>query len=510
VVAVVDVGSRALRLALGELRPGCPVRRLDILTAPVSIGLDTFGGGRIRFATTEAVVRTLGDFVGVARSYGVDPAAIRAVATTAVRDARNRDVFLDRVERGCGLRIEVIEAIEETRLVYQFVHHLLGPRFDQGTCMLLSLGAGGTQIIVQRDGEITFGETRHFGALQLWGTRPTERIAILAARRFLDKEVRAIGRLVELSEATALVVINKELYQLLEALADAERGEAGLELTRAELERLHASLDGVPTDDLLVRASLDYPTLEMARMALEEVKVFAGYTSAESIVVPGASMLDCLLLDARLRLEGASGSRGLAQQIESAARAVGRKFHFDEAHANQVQRLALQIFDQLREFTHLSERSRLLLSVAALLHDIGYYVSFHRHERHSGYLIASSEIMGLSRQDLERIAVIARFHRQSAADLESQELAQIRAADRVELLKLAALLRIADALDEDDQQRVERVRLEVTPEQLRVFAETHGSDRESFAAISERFRKKSDLFGEVFGLEPELTEVLGL
>jgi exopolyphosphatase/guanosine-5'-triphosphate,3'-diphosphate pyrophosphatase len=510
-VAVIDVGSRAVRLAIGELAPSRPVRRLELLDAPVAIGLDTFGSGRIRFATTEAVVSTLNDFLGIARGYGIEASTIRAVATTAVRDARNRDVFLDRVEKGCGgLRIEVIEAIEETRLIYQFVRQLVGPRFDQGTCMVLSLGAGGTQIILQRDGEIVFGETRHFGLLQLWSRRPTERAAILAARRFLDKEVRAIQRIQDLAEASSLFVINKELYLLLEALAEIAPSPVGIELHRDELERLHGELDEVPSDDLLTRVELDYSTIEMGRMALEELEAFTGFTSARTITVPGASMIDSLLLDARVKLEGAGQQARRVEQVESAASALGTRYHYDEDHALQVRALALQLFDALGELHHLAPRSRIFLSVAALLHDIGYFVSFHRHELHSRYLIAASEIMGLTRNELERIAIVARYHKGVYADIHCPELQIWPPGDRVELLKLSALLRLADALDDDNLQRVERVRVEWSPDLLRIYAETRGGDRESFANTAQTFRAKADLFGEIFGIEPTLTEVLAL
>jgi exopolyphosphatase / guanosine-5'-triphosphate,3'-diphosphate pyrophosphatase len=509
VVAAIDVGSRALRLAVGEIAERRPVRRLEVLNAPVAIGNDTFSSGRIRFATTEAVVRTLSDFITVARGYGVQPAEIAAVATTAVRDARNRDVFLDRVEQRCGLRIRVIEAIEETRLIHQLVRQLIGPIFDRGTCLLLSLGAGGTQIILQRDGEIVFGETRHFGALQLWNARRGERSAISAARRFLQREVGGIQRMVDLGQARSLIVINRELYQLLEALVDAKEIEAGLDLHVGALDALHAELDGLPADELVARSKLDYPTVEGARMALEELKVFADYTSSARITVPAASMLDSLLFDAKLRIEGAQAEAQLARQVDSAAAAVGRKYHFDEPHARQVQRLAQQLFDGLRDFTHLTDRARLILGVAALLHDIGYYVSFHDHERHSAYLIEASEIIGLSRRDLKQVALVSRFHRRPAAELESRALDLLPAPERVELLKLSALLRMADALDDDGQHQVEGLRLELTPDLLRVYAETRAGDRESFASIEQSFRAKADLFSEVFGIEPTLTEVIG-
>lgn len=507
-LAAIDVGSRALRLAVGELAPGRPVRRLEMLDAPVVIGLDTLSRNRIPAKTTAAVVRTLKDFLLVLQGYGIAPSAVRAVATTAVRDARNRDVFLDRVEQETGLRLEVIEAIEEMRLVYQYVRHLLGARLEASTTMLLSLGAGGTQIIVQRGGEIVFGETRHFGMLRLWRARPTERTAILAARSFLLKQVRAIERLCDLSEVRDLIVINKELSLFLERLAHPVHGEAGPEVDREELTRLHGALDSRTTEELVASTGLDHTATQMGRMALEELVAFARATSAATITIPATSLLDCLLLDGALARQGARGAEQLARQIESAAVALGRRYRFDEPHASHVRALALRLFDELQEVTHLAPRARLLLGVAAILHDIGTFVSPHAHERHSGYIIAASEIIGLTRADLERVALVARLHRRPFADLEGLGLASLPAADRVETLKLAALLRLADALDDDATQLVERVELEVAADVLRVRAATRSGEREGFASIAQSFRTKSDLFSDVFGLEPRLTEVL--
>jgi exopolyphosphatase/guanosine-5'-triphosphate,3'-diphosphate pyrophosphatase len=507
-LGVIDVGSRALRLAVGEVLADGSVRPLEALNAPVSLGLDTLSTRRIRFATTEAAVSTLRDFLAVAASYGIEPRELRAVATTAVRDARNRDVFLDRVEKACGLRIEVIEAIEESRLLYQIARHTVGPGFDQGTCMLLSLGAGGTQIILQHEGEIVLGETRHFGLLRLWGSRPSERTAILSARRFLEKEVRALQRLHDLSEVTLVYVVNQELFHLLRGMARAKPTDGGLRVARSELERIRSEMDRLSTDDLLQNLGLDYPTAEMGRMAFEELVTFSAATSAKAITALDTTMLESLLLDSRLRLEGTPRVDLLAEQIESAAMALGRKYHFDEAHAVHVRDLALQLFDSLLHMTHLPDRARLLLSLAAILHDIGYFVSFHAHEQHSRYLISSSEIMGLSRGDLERIAILARYHRGAASEIFCPELSQVPAAERVDLLKTAALLRLADALDEDDQQRVHRVRVEPTPDVLRVYAETRAGSREAFSSIAQAFKGKADLFAEIFGVEPTVTEVL--
>jgi exopolyphosphatase / guanosine-5'-triphosphate,3'-diphosphate pyrophosphatase len=305
-----------------------------------------------------------------------------------------------------------------------------------------------------------------------------------------------------------LIVINKELFLLLDALVQPERAEAGLELVNKELLKLHATLERLSTDEVHHLVGLDYATVEMGRMALEEVKIFCSFTSAKTVTVPSSSMLDSLLLDVKVKLESTAATDLIARQIELAACALGRKYHFDEAHALHVWQLSRQLFDGLQEITHLPERARLLLGVAALLHDIGYYISFHSHERHSAYLITASEIMGLGPQDLERVAIVARYHRRDYGDMKSPELSHFPPAVRVELLKMSALLRLADALDDDNEQRVVQVRSELSGELLRLYAQTRSGDREAFASIMQSFKTKANLFEEIFGIEPILIEVL--
>ncbi len=506
-LAVIDVGSAALRMAIGEARRGVPMRRLETLEAPVAIGLDTLSQGRIQSVTTEAAIRTFRDFFVVLDGYGISPEGCRAVATTAVRDARNRDVFLDRVEKACGLRIRVIEAIEELRLNYQLVRRTLGPRFDRGRHMLLSLGSGGTQIVVQHDGMIVFEETLNFGMLKLQDLTRGRWPQVAAARGFLGKVMGAVNRLHDLAGVTSILVISGEVYQMVDRLARVKRTDAGLELTRRSLETLRRKLGKLAKDEVLQQSGLDYAAVDKGLVALEELCAFTDATAARTIVVPSVSMLDSLLLDARLQGEE-RGEEDLAQQIEYAAMALGRRYHYDEAHDLQVRKLALQLFDGLQELTNLSPRSRVMLSVAAILHDIGYYISPRGHERHSRYLISSSEIMGFTAKELKRISMVAGYHKRPMRSLEDSDLANLPANERVEVLKLAALLRLAEALDPDHQQRVDRVTARMEPASLRMLAETRFGDRDDFTIISDSFRRKSDLFEEIFGIKPTLTEVL--
>ncbi|MBK8482537.1 MAG: HD domain-containing protein [Proteobacteria bacterium] len=475
----------------------------------MAVGADTFSRGGIRAVTTDEVVRTLKEFGQLLAAYGLTPGDCQATATTAVRDARNREVFLDRVASRTGFRVEVIEAIEETRLVHQLVGHLLGPAFARGHVMLLALGAGGTHVIVQEDGCLRLAETLHFGLLRLAQGTPGDPATRRGARRFVDKVVRSIDRLHGLQDVDWLVVVNSELYRIAAALGSARRTPAGLSLTRAALRRLGRLLEGQSARKLAEASGLELAAAELARLAFAELEAFFQPTRAARVVLPQCSMLDSLLLDARLRGDPqADGVPDQDQITEAAAWAVARRYRADEPHAAKVRQLALEIFDGLRPLLGLGARSRLLLSVAAIMHEVGLFVSTHAHGEHSAYLIAKSEIMGLSAGELQRVALLARHHRRADRSIASLELGPLPAEERVELLKLISVLRLGDALDADQRQVVAHVKVQVAGEELRVRAATRHDNPEAFADLLRVFQDKGELFQDVFGLTPRLTEVL--
>lgn len=508
-LAVIDAGSRAVRLAVAEAHPGRPLRRLETLSAPVALGVDAAGGGRIRTTTTEAVVSILHDFAGVLQGYGLSLGSCRAVATTAIREARNRDVFLDRVAQRTGLRIEVIEAVEEARLLHQLLGRLLAPHYQQGRNLILALGGGGTQIIVQAAGELVLAESQRFGTLSLHGRMPNERSSVATARCFLAKAAHGLGRLTDLSRVRTVVGLNRELLELAEKLTRGRSDEVGLHLDRKQVNRLAALTEDRSADELAARTGLDAVTAEVGRMALEEVMAFWRLAEATSLTLCRATLVDGLLFEAERRHTAPElVAHDLAAQGEEGAWALARRFHADEAHAAQVRSLALHLFDALRGSGGLSEPSRRLLGVAAIVHDIGVFVRSSDHEVHSAYLVRASEIMGLTRADRWAVATMTRHHRGpvSYSDFAVGELTS--ESERVELLKLTAILRLAEALDADHQQRVGQLRVEVDSESMHVCAETSSGDRESFLELGRAFRLQADLFEEVFGVMPVLTEVL--
>jgi exopolyphosphatase/guanosine-5'-triphosphate,3'-diphosphate pyrophosphatase len=186
----------------------------------------------------------------------------------------------------------------------------------------------------------------------------------------------------------------------------------------------------------------------------------------------------------------------LEKQLMQLTVSLGRRYQFDEAHGRQVCRLALQLFEELAPLHGLDPGDHRVLLVASLLHDIGTYISFKKHHKHSQYLIAQSELPGMNAGDMNVAAHVARYHRKNTPQLEHESFARLEKSERRRVTRLAALLRIADALDRDHAQTVRRLKARIRRPYLELKLEgLRGGRLEPWA-----LRRKAKLFSEVFGL----------
>jgi exopolyphosphatase/guanosine-5'-triphosphate,3'-diphosphate pyrophosphatase len=185
----------------------------------------------------------------------------------------------------------------------------------------------------------------------------------------------------------------------------------------------------------------------------------------------------------------------LTHHIMRIARETGEKYLYDARHAAQVTDVALSLFDLLRAEHDCTERHRLLLEVAARLHDIGAFVNVRGHHKHSLYLIRNTEFMGLSLEETNLIAVIARYHRKMMPQLSHPEYAGLTPESRLVVSKLAAILRVADALDRVHDQSLGRLRFEIESDALVCIPDRQVGTSAEQVALGE----KGDLFERIYG-----------
>lgn len=496
-VAVIDMGASAIRLVVAEAGPEGAVQVLEEASRGVLLGKDVFSSGRLGAATVEATLKALEGFRRIMDTYGV--IRYRAVATSAVREAQNRETFLDRVRLRTGIDVEIIDGSEENRLSYMAVREKLKghPTLTSSTALLVEVGGGSADIAFLRNGEPVHSGTYALGSIRMrqslasWHGDHEEATKLL--RRHIHNVVGDIRREMPLREARDFVALGGDVRFVASQVGGDDESSVRV-IPKDAFLTITDEITGKDLDQLVERYRLpqaDAETLVPALLAYRELLL---ETVAEQVTIPDASLRLGLLLDIAQTDRGL-GIEQFRKQVLSSAEALGERYRYDAVHGKNVAQLATRLFDELRVEHGLTDRDRLLLEVAGLLHDVGIYVSLRGHHKHSQYILSVSEVFGLSRDDMAIIANVARYHRKAPPQKSHLPYMGLDRPTRVIVNKLASILRIANALDADHLQKVKDLHL-VSEEEQWVLEVAGAGDLtiERLVALS-----RSDLLTEVFG-----------
>ncbi len=413
---------------------------------PVRPGEGLFTTGSMPRAVADRLLSTLRRYGALSRRY---KARVRAVATSAVREAKNRDEIVARARKEAGLNLEVISGREEARLICLGV---LQGTPDHTRSLLIDIGGGSTEVA------------------SAVGERPTNlwSVSLGAVRlaELFDASAAVSGKKLKLLRDYAGEAIQEAIPVTMKGYPRISLGSSGTvrsvvgfaaaegtgHATIRQLTRAVDALVEMGVDER--RRRFDPRRADIIVAGAVILEALAQHLSLKAVVATDRGLRHGLLVDLQRRaLAGDSD-----QSIGGAARVLGRRFYFDERHASQVARIALQLFDGLAEIHKLPASVRPFLEAAALLHDLGNAVSYQKHHRHTQYLIQNADIPGLADRERDLVARIARFHRRSPPDLDHAGMAGLTPAEARTVRKLATMLRVADALDRSHHQPITEVK----------------------------------------------------
>ena len=505
-VAVIDIGSSSIRMAIAEILPDGKVRTIDSAQQAVSLGKDTFTLGEIQAQATDECVRVLRSFRELLQQYDIsEENQIRAVATSAVREATNRDAFLDRIYVATGINVEVLDEAETNRITYLAVRGLIDtePALKKGDTLVVEAGGGNTEAILLNKGQVTYSHTYHLGALRLremlenYGAPTLQLPGILEIH--IDRAVDQVRRRLSLDTADQMLALGGDIRFACSQLIPGWDKKRLAPLTVRRLGPLANDILSHSVDDLVRRYKLSYPDAETLGPALLINVRLARAFGLKEILVGAGTLRDGLIWEMAAR---EAWTEDFQQQIVHSALQIGRKYNFDEPHAAHVARLSASLFAALQTEHRLGPRYLTILNVAALLHDIGLFVSNRSHHKHSLYLILNSDLFGLAPQDLILVALVARYHRRALPRPTHELYSTLDRQSRVAVSKMAALLRIADALDSGHVQRVENPQFGAEAGVLVVKTQPRPD------LMLERYalQQKSQMFEQVFGMRVDLRE----
>jgi exopolyphosphatase/guanosine-5'-triphosphate,3'-diphosphate pyrophosphatase len=496
-----DVGSNAFRLVIAEFKSPTKYKVLERVRMPVRLGESVFNNRRIDPATMDAALEAFREFRKKMEAYEV--VLHRAVATSATREAKNRAAFLERVHQETGLDLELIEGTEEARLVALGVKGKLS--LDRGLSVILDVGGGSSEIAIVGNGEILVVESHDVGGVRLLqrasSEAPEKMLGIV--RQTLQSARFPILDFFKRRRLSRFVGTGGNIEAIAEIASpnSSARSNGERETARVTVSRLSRTLGQLAKLDPEERAEEYDLRPDRADVIVPAGAIFeyvAKRVRAREIWVPFVGLVDGVLVDVA-RAAHTEGKKELeVSQTRNAVLALLKKYEVDVRHAHRVTAIALSLFDQLKSTHGLGKRDRLLLELAGLLHEVGTFIGTSGHHRHSLYLISQTPILGLSEEEQQIVANVARYHRKAPPDPSHEAYAALSEEDQDCVRSLAAILRVADALDHDHKQRVGTVRAKQRGSELRLRVHTRGDV--SLDAWS--VKDKGDLFENQFGLKP--------
>lgn len=496
-LTALHIGAGSVSMMVAEFHVATGVLTpVDFLEQPAQLASDVFGTGRVGAETTERIISIIKGYQGNLADLGVDPHSVtRAVATNILSEATNVETVMNRVRIACGLRVSVIDDGEMTRLIYLKTRRRLQdvPLMHERSALVVHVGPGNTRALLFQEGLIT-----RYTSYRLGTHRTREVVEDLNTEGpALQRVIRehASGNLSQLKfdfsdiDLDAMVMIGYEIQSVAGSLVNAA-GTCSVKALREFTTRAAAMTDS----ELVKRYQLDYQTAEALVASLEINLGIAETLGVSGIHIPRSDYEQGLLHDL---LVSRDLSDRFAEEVLHSARILGARYQSDPSHGEHVAQLCEHFFKELQDLHQMDAHDALLLKVAAILHEVGTYVSPRAHHKHSEYIILNSEIFGLDRLDVTVVALVSRYHRHSCPKLDHPTYAALGTDDRIRVSKLAAILRVADALERTHAQRIGKIELEREGRVLRI--RLPGVSDASVERLA--MAGKADLFTEVFGLE---------
>ena len=459
-IAAIDIGTNSVHMIVVRVRPDLSFEVTDREKAMVRLGAGGLDGRALTPEAMNAALQALSKFKRIADSHQVDE--IVAAATSATREARNGGEFLARLERDTGIRPRVISGAEEARLIHQAA--VYGVDVGGGRAVVIDIGGGSVEITLGTATSLQLARSFKIGTIRL-----TERL--VKSDPLSERDERRIVKHV-------LGEIDRHCEQILSAGFDRVIGTSGTILSigavaataargaaPAELRNLHISAKQIRkvrkhVTELDLEQRLAIPGLDPRRADL----VVAGSVLLDTILRRlGAEELTLcdLALREGLVLDYVRRNRRQIAQIDSipdvrrrSTLELAERCSYYAEHSNQVVRLALALFDQTRAIHGLTDREREWLEYASLMHDIGGHISFSGHHKHSYYLIKNGDLRGFHPDEIEVMALVARYHRRGTPKRSHPQYAQLPATLRRTVRTLASILRVAESLDRSHAQPV--------------------------------------------------------
>jgi exopolyphosphatase/guanosine-5'-triphosphate,3'-diphosphate pyrophosphatase len=511
-LAAIDIGTNSFHLIVVKIKNKGNFEIIDREKEVIRLGEGSSTDiKKILPAAMKRAVDCLVRFKEIAASHN---AIIRAVATSAVREAHNRNEFIELVRQKTGIEIEVVSGHEEARLIYLGALKAL-PIYNNRT-LLVDIGGGSTEFVVGFEGHIDYSVSLKLGAVRLsekffpdFKVTPSR---VETCRRWVEGEIFPVANQLKQFRVDKIVGSSGTIMScgfMINAKKKKPSDSAILNnftFSKNELKEVVKETLSKKTPEKRKKIKgLDEKRADIIPAGVIILETIFDLLGINEMTISGYALREGIIIDTLQKSASEKSKPVLADIRKESVMHLAEKCEYDRKHCIHVSRLALELYDDLVPLHKLKPECREYLEAASILHDVGYHISHTNHHHHSYYIIKNSELLGFSENEIDIIAHTARYHRKSHPKPGHSEFMKLNDQTREVIKKLSSILRIADSFDRTHRKIVSRLSASVEPKKVKITVK-HKKSMEPVIELWNLERRKK-LFEEIFG-KKVLTELV--
>ncbi|MCI6676350.1 MAG: HD domain-containing protein [Clostridiales bacterium] len=504
-MAVIDIGSHELDLEVFDVSASKGIVQVDRIRHAVALGQDTYRLKRISYQVLDEVCKVLNRFVDIMKAYHVSE--YRVVGTSALREAENNSVVLDQIRLRTGISVQVLSNSEQRYICYKAVaarKHNFNRLIQKGAAFV-DIGSGSMQISLFDKKSLVTTQNFKLGAMrirEMLSKVGDDRTMSHLVGELIDNDLTTFKKMfLKEQETKNVICIGNILFYFLRKLnEDAPEWMSVQEFNEIYNYVLQSSARTM-ADKLnmpMASASLVLPTMMICKKVID-------FTNAEMVWVPDINICDGVIADLADQKKLIYLEHDFSADIVMAALNISKRYMGSKSHGMLMQNNATKIFDSMKQYHGMGKRERLLLQISAVLHDCGKYISMSAPGNCAYDIIMSTEIIGLSHMEREMVANIVRYNTVEFPSYVKFE-SKMSETQYMTIMKLTAILRIANAMDRSHKQKFTNIKTSVKNQILTITTES--MDDISLERVL--FKEKADFFEEVFGIRPVLKQKKGV
>lgn len=506
--AVIDIDSNLLKMRISQLKRNT-ISDLDRLEKPVRLGHEVFTTDKISFESLRELSDLLKGYSAIMKEYGVSQ--YRVVATTALREAKNRSYVIDQLKIKNDITVEVLEENQEKALIYskvlEYLRHAKGKQNE--SALIAYIGAGTIGFAVYDGTKMIFSQNIPMGSIKLHdmlgGVEDDTDHFYAVVEEYLNT---VMGHIIIPSETGRVknLVLTGSSIKLIARACNVDTSGDCFEIGAGRLKELFRQICSVPQEKIGIRYNLSEESSDLLYSSLAIVIRLMDFATSEKVICPKAELWDALIQHMLIPKSENEFREQVRVSAISCAQNIATAYHCSKAHSECIRKFACKIFDKMKGSHGLDRRKRLLLELAAILHECGYYVTVNQHLLNSFDLIKDMDIYGMTDEEMVITAYVARYNDDDVPSYDEPGISGLSDEKRLVVAKLVAIFRLANALDKSQKQKLKDISVRQEDNRLLISGQSDADlHLEKWA-----FRQCAPFFQEVFGFHPELSIQSGL